>query len=96
MEFGTETYAAPDMLTTMAIDLLPDDIENEVIAQPELDTHTKVIACVKRRHEYKRQKKMAEFARRDGGRVNAITGIENDDHQLDAVHPPPQPRSPES
>ena len=91
-EFGSELYAAPGMLTTMAIDLLPEDLENEVIDIPELNTHTKVIAWVKRRLEYKRQKKMADFARKDGGRINAITGIDDNDHQPDmAVPPPPQP-----
>lgn len=54
-------YAAPDMLTTMAIDLLPEDLENKVIDLPELNTHTEVIAWVKRRLEYKRQKKMADY-----------------------------------
>ena len=49
-------HAAPSMLTTMAIDQLPEDLENEVIDLPELDTHTKIIAWVKRRLEYKRQK----------------------------------------
>ena len=27
-ELGSEMYAAPGMLTTMAIDLLPEDLEN--------------------------------------------------------------------
>ena len=90
-EFATELYAAPGMLTTMAIDLLPEDLENELIDQPELNSHTKVIAWVKRRLVYKRQKKMADFARKDGGRVNAVTGADiDDDHTLD-VPPPPSP-----
>ena len=94
-EFGAEMYAAPGMLTTMAIDLLPEDLENEVIDQPELDTHTKVIAWVKRRLEYKRQKKMADFAWRDSGRVNAVTGFDvDDDHKLDVPPPPPPHEAP--
>ena len=41
------------------------------------------------RLEYKRQKKMAEFARKDGGRVDAVTGADiGDDHTLDV---PPTP-----
>ena len=59
--------AAPDMLRTMLLDILPEEYEEEVLDRPEIIDHEQIIAFIKRRLEHKRQKKLAEHARKHGG-----------------------------
>ena len=75
-EYGSELYAAPSMLRTMLIGILPAEIENEIMDKPELERedYVGIFQWVKKRIEYKRQKALADFARKSGGGlVAAVT-----------------------
>ena len=73
-EYGQELFAAPSMLRTMLLEILPDEFEAEVLDRPEIIDHEQILAFVKRRLEYKRQKKLAEHARKHGGAmINAVS-----------------------
>ena len=66
-EYGQELFAAPSMLRTMLLEILPDEFEAEVLDRPEIIDHEQILAFVKRRPEYKRQQKLAKHARKHGG-----------------------------
>ena len=90
-EYGQEMFAAPGMLRTMLLEILPDEFENDVLDRPELVDHEQILAFVKRRLEHKRQKKLAEHARKHGGAmVNAVTTHEAAPAP-EPVPPPPTP-----
>ena len=74
-EHGAEMYAAPGMLRTMLMGILPEEIEKEVNdKEDELDDHESIIAFIKKRLERKRQKKLADYARQAGGKIiNSIS-----------------------
>ena len=72
-EYGSELYAAPNMLRTMLLGILPQEIENEIMDKPELEgkDYKGIFDWCKKRIEYKRQKALAEFARKSGGNIIA-------------------------
>ena len=66
-------YAAPGMLRTMLLGIVPTEIENEVMDKPELEhaDYITIFNWIKKRIEYKRAKMLAEFARKTGGGIVA-------------------------
>ena len=61
-EYGTEMYAAPNMLRTMLIGTLPDEPENEISEKPRLTDYQKIMDWCKVRIEQKRQNMLADHA----------------------------------
>ena len=93
-EYGSELYAAPNMLKTMLLGVLPSEIENEIMDKPELDgaDYKGIFDWCKKRIEYKRQKALAEFARKSGG--NLVAALIPDVSQstasgMEATYPTP-------
>ena len=57
----------------MLLGILPQEIENEIMDKPELagEDYKGIFDWCKKRIEYKRQKALAEFARKSGGNIIA-------------------------
>ena len=93
-EYGSELYAAPNMLKTMLIGILPQEIENEIMDKPELEgnDYRGIFDWCKKRIEYKRQKALAEFARKSGGNIIAAVipdAAQSADAKSETVYPIP-------
>ena len=62
-EYGTEMYAAPNMLRTMLMGTLPDELENEINEKPHLTDYQKIIDCCRVRIEQKRDRRCSPTMR---------------------------------
>ena len=73
---NTELLAAPTVLRNMVLSIIPSDFEDEVLVRPEISSYRDIISFCKVRITYKRQKQLAELARRpnSGGRINQLVG----------------------
>ena len=100
---NTELLAAPNVLRSMLLGIIPTEYEDEILVRPEITTYAEIIEYCKRRTTYKRQKALSELTRRptNGPRVNALDGTSKhvDDDQIPSwamklfgsMVPPPQP-----
>ena len=75
-EYGTEMYAAPNILRTLLIGMLPDEFENEINEKPHLTDYQDIVDWCKVRIEQKTQKMLADRARKRGyqPKINMVTG----------------------
>ena len=68
-----ELLAAPNVLRTMILGVIPTEYEDEILVRPEVITHRDIILFCKNRTTYKRQKALAEITRRSTqGRINHL------------------------
>ena len=68
-----ELLAAPNVLRTMILGVIPTEYEDEILVRPEVITHRDIILFCKNRTTYKRQKALAEITRRSTqGRINSL------------------------
>ena len=84
-----ELLAAPNVLRTMLLGVIPTEFEDEILVRPEVVTYRDIIAFCKNRTIYRRQKALAEITRRSTqGRINSLTpGSEIEDEPSDEKMP---------
>ena len=70
--YCSELLHAPGILRSMLLGVIPADFEDELLANPQVKTWHEMIQWCKIKTIYKRQKILAEQARRPGGRVNSV------------------------
>ena len=64
---GTELLNAPGVLRTMLLGIIPTEFEDELLSKPYIKTWQEIIQWCKVKTVYKRQKVLAEAARKPGG-----------------------------
>ena len=70
---GTEMLQTPGMLRTMLLGIVPTGYEDKLLTNPQIKTWQEIIEWCRIKTIYKRQKVLAETARKPGGsRVNAL------------------------
>ena len=74
-----ELLHAPGILRSMILGIIPSEFEDELLSKPHIKTWQEIVEWCKVKTVYKRQKVLAENARRpNGGRINAFMyGLEN-------------------
>ena len=86
---NAELLAAPKVLRTMLLGVIPTEYEDDILAKPEIVTYQDIINYCKVRTTYKRQKALSELTRRPGGRINALLDSEKDQAMTPVVDEPP-------
>ena len=72
-QYGTELLAAPGILRTMVLGIIPVELEDELLSKPNVKTWQEIINWCKVKTVYRRQKILSEAAKRPGsGRVNSL------------------------
>ena len=72
-EHNSELLAAPLVLRSMVLGIIPTEFEDEILCRPEVVTYQDIINFCKVRTTYKRQKALSELARKPaGGRIMAL------------------------
>ena len=81
-----ELLHAPGVLRSMILGVIPTEFEDELLTKPHVKTWQEIVEWCKIKTVYKRQKVLAENARRpNGGRINAFMyGLENSEEEVDA------------
>ena len=76
----------------MLLGVIPSEFEDELLAKPHIKTWQDIISWCKVKTVYKRQKVLAEAARRPGGRINSLQfgDEEEEDAKKDAVTSEPE------
>ena len=64
---GTELLAAPGVLRSMLLGIIPSDYEDELSSKPHIQSWQEIMQWCKVKNIYKRQKVLAEAARKPGG-----------------------------
>ena len=67
-----ELLHAPGVLRSMLLGVIPQDFEDELLGNPQIKSWQEIIQWCKVKTVYKRQKILAEAARRPGHRVNSV------------------------
>ena len=88
--YNKELLAAPNVLRSMIMSIIPSEYEDEILVRPEIRTYLDIIEFCKRRATYKRQKHLAELARRPPAnlRITALDGRDNNERSDDEDTPP--------
>ena len=79
-KYGSELLAAPGILRTMVLGIIPTEYEDELLAKPHIKTWQEIVQWCKIKTVYKRQKLLAEAARKSGGSIRSLI-IEEVDEQ---------------
>ena len=77
--YCSDMLHAPGTLRSMILGIIPADFEDEIIAKPHIRTWQEIVSYCKVKTVYRRQKQLAEQARRPGGRINAMMGEDDED-----------------
>ena len=81
-----ELLAAPGILRTMILGVIPSEFEDELLAKPHIKTWQEIVQWCKIKTVYKRQNILAEAARRPGGgRVNSVLAYVESSDQADGT-----------
>ena len=71
---GTELMNAPGILRTMLLGVIPTEFEDELLSKPYVKSWQEIVQWCKIKTVYKRQKVLAEAARKpSGSRVNYLS-----------------------
>ena len=70
--YCAELLHAPGVLRSMLLGVIPADFEDELLSNPQVKSWQEIIQWCKIKTVYKRQKLLAEAARKPGARVNAV------------------------
>ena len=85
---GTELFNAPSILRTMLLGVIPTEFEDELLSKPHLKGWQDIIEWCKVKTVYKRQKLLAEAARKPGGsRVNSLLAETQEQDRLAETEP---------
>ena len=79
--YGSELLAAPGILRTMLLGIIPTELEDELLSKPHVKTWQEIINWCKIKTVYRRQKVLSEAARRPGGRINSLIIDHPDDKE---------------
>ena len=71
-KYGAELLAAPGILRTMVLGIIPVELEDELLSMPHVKTWQEIINWCKIKTVYRRQSILSEAARRPGGRANSL------------------------
>ena len=74
--YCSELLHAPGTLRSMLLGVIPTEYEDELLSRPNIKTWQEIIQWCKTRTVYKRQKLLAEQARKPGGRINQLSHLE--------------------
>ena len=85
----TELLAAPGILRTMILGVIPNEFEDELLAKPHIKGWQESVQWCKIKTVYKRQKILAEATRQPGGtRVNSLHTEAKESDRLAATEAP--------
>ena len=71
-----ELLHTPGMVRTMLLGIIPTEFEDELLSKPHIKPWQEIVQWCKIRTIYKRQKVLAEAARKPGGRINLLTHLD--------------------
>ena len=69
---NAELLAAPQVLRSTILGVVPTEYEDEILSRPEVVTYQDIIAFCKKRTTYKRQKALSELTRKPGGKIASL------------------------
>ena len=76
--YNSELFNCPSVLRSMILGIIPADYEDEILVRPEVQTYSEIIDFCKRRTTYKKNKALAELARRPPNSRMASLGPHNE------------------
>ena len=79
--YGSDLLAAPGILRTLLLGIIPTELEDELLSKPHVKTWQEIINWCKIKTVYRRQKVLSEAARRPGGRINSLIIDHPDDKE---------------
>ena len=86
---NAELLAAPKVLKSMVLGVIPAEFEDDILSRPELQTYQEIIAYCKVKTTYKRQKALSELTRKQApGRINALMESQEGETTQPADPPP--------